>query len=69
MPYPVSHVLFFLLCVGEVAVYALAIPLFYRKLSSSDIKKVLLLLFVGCLSSLLPDFIVTYNLSSQILSA
>ncbi len=61
MPYPVAHVLFFVFCIGAVAVYATVGPLFRKELSSGDVKKILLLLFVGGLCSLFPDSIVVYN--------
>lgn len=62
MPYPVVHVLFFLFCVGAVAVYATTGSLSRRELSSRDSRKLLLLMFVGGISSLLPDIMVVYNL-------
>ncbi|WP_410507545.1 metal-dependent hydrolase [Methanosarcina hadiensis] len=62
MPYPVAHVLFFLFCVGAVAIYALAGPFFRRELSFKDARKLLLLVFVGSLSTLLPDIMAVYNI-------
>jgi len=62
MPYPVSHVLFFIFCVSAVAVYAVTRPIFKRELSSRDLTQLLLLLFVGSVSTLLPDSMIAYNL-------
>lgn len=62
MPYPVVHVLFFLFCVGAVAVYALVGPFSRRELHFKDIRKLLLLAFVGSLSTLLPDIMAVYNI-------
>lgn len=62
MPYPVVHVLFFLFCVGTVAVYALIGPLYRRELSFRDARKLLLLVFVGSLSTLLSDIMAVYNI-------
>jgi len=61
MPYPVVHVLFFLFCVGSVAVYAVLGSLSRRELSFRDARKLLLLVFVGGLSTLLPDIMAVYN--------
>ena len=61
MPYPVAHVLFFVFCIGAVAVYATVGPLFRKELSAADVKNIMLLLFVGGLCSLFPDGIVVYN--------
>ncbi|WP_048143170.1 metal-dependent hydrolase [Methanosarcina horonobensis] len=61
MPYPVVHVLFFLFCVGAVALYAVIGPLSRRELSPRDTRKLLLLVFVGGLSTLLPDIMAVYN--------
>ncbi|WP_440945540.1 metal-dependent hydrolase [Methanosarcina sp. T3] len=62
MPYPVSHVLFFVFCVSAVAVYAAARSVFRRELSSGDLIQLLPLLFVGSLGTLLPDSMIAYNL-------
>ena len=62
MPYPVSHILFFIFCVSAVAIYVAAEPIIHRRLSSSDLKQLLLVLFVGGLCTLLPDIMIVYNL-------
>lgn len=62
MPYPVSHVLFFVLCISAVAIYAAAEPLIHGKLSFRHLKHFLLVLFVGSLCTLLPDIMIIYNL-------
>ncbi|MCC4769345.1 metal-dependent hydrolase [Methanosarcina sp. DH2] len=62
MPYPVVHVLFFLFCVGAVGVYAATTALSRRELSFKDSRKLLLLAFVGGLSTLFPDIMVVYNI-------
>ncbi len=62
MPYPVVHVLFFLFCVGIVAVYAITGPLYRRELCFSDARKLLLLAFVGGACTLFPDIMVVYNI-------
>jgi hypothetical protein len=61
MPYPVVHVLFFLFCVGTVATFALTGPISRKELSPKDIRKLLLLVFVGSICTLLPDVPVVYN--------
>lgn len=61
MPYPVVHVLFFLFCVGAVAVYALSGPIFRKELSFKETRKLLLLAFVGGLCTLFPDMMAVYN--------
>ena len=62
MPYPVVHVLFFLFCIGAVAVYALTKALSARELSFRDLRKLLLLMFVGGLCTILPDVTAVYNI-------
>ncbi|AKB17778.1 MULTISPECIES: metal-dependent hydrolase [unclassified Methanosarcina] len=62
MPYPVSHVLFFVFCVSAVAVYAIVRSIFRREISSRDLPQLLLLLFVGSLCTLFPDIMIIYNL-------
>jgi hypothetical protein len=62
MPYPVVHVLFFLFCIGAVAIYAITGPLSRRELSFRDARKLLLLAFVGGLCTLFPDIMVVYNI-------
>jgi hypothetical protein len=62
MPYPVVHVLFFVLCISAPAVYAIIISIFRRELSLKDSIQILLLLFIGSLSALLPDVPAVYNL-------
>lgn len=62
MPYPVVHVLFFLFCVGAVAVYATIGSLSRREFLFRDSRKLLLLIFVGSVASLLPDIMVIYNM-------
>jgi len=62
MPYPVVHVLFFLFCVGAVAVYAITKALFARELSFRDLRKLLLLMFVGGVCTLFPDIMAVYDL-------
>lgn len=61
MPYPVVHVLFFLFCVGAVAMFALTGPVSRRELSFKDTRKLLLLMFVGSICTLLPDIPAVYN--------
>ncbi|KKG18705.1 hypothetical protein EO98_06615 [Methanosarcina sp. 2.H.T.1A.6] len=62
MPYPVVHVLFFLFCIGAVAIYAITKALSRGELSFRDSRKLLLLMFVGGLCTMFPDLIVVYNL-------
>lgn len=62
MPYPVVHVLFFILCISAVAVYTTAKPLFRGELSLKGSKHLLLLLFVGSISSLFPDIMIIHSL-------
>ena len=62
MPYPVVHVLFFVLCISAPAVYAIIISIFRRELTLMDSMQILLLLFIGSLSALLPDVPAVYNL-------
>lgn len=62
MPYPVSHVLFFIFCVSAVAVYAAGRQIIHREISSKDLRQFLLILFVGSLCTLLPDIMIVYNL-------
>jgi hypothetical protein len=62
MPYPVAHILFFVLCISAAAVYATFISIFRRELSLSDSIQILLLLSIGSLSALLPDVPAVYNL-------
>lgn len=62
MPYPVAHVLFFVFCISAVAVYATVRSIFHRELSFKDLPQLLLLLFVGSLSTLFPDITAVYNL-------
>ena len=62
MPYPVSHVLFFVFCVSAVAVYAIVRSIFRREISSRDLLQLLPLLFVGSLCTLFPDIMIVYNL-------
>ena len=62
MPYPVSHVLFFVFCVSAVAVYAAVGSIFRREISSRHLLQLLPLLFVGSLCTLFPDIMIVYNL-------
>lgn len=62
MPYPVSHVLFFVFCASAVAVYAAVRSIYRKELSSRDLIQLLPLLFVGSLGTLLPDSMIAYNL-------
>lgn len=62
MPYPVVHVLFFIFCIGAVAVYATAISFFRNELSSKNSKDLILLLFIGSLCTLFPDSMAIYNI-------
>lgn len=62
MPYPVVHVLFFLFCVGAVAMFALTGPLSRKELSFKDTRKLLVLVFVGSICTLLPDIPAVYNM-------
>jgi len=62
MPYPVSHVLFFVFCVSAVAVYAIVRSIFRSEISSRDLFQLLPLLFVGSLCTLFPDIMIVYNL-------
>jgi len=62
MPYPVAHVLFFVFCISAVAVYAVVRSIFRRELSFWGSMQLLLLLFVGSLSTLFPDITAVYNL-------
>jgi hypothetical protein len=62
MPYPVVHVLFFVLCISAVAVYAAARSFFRRELSLKGSKHLLFLLFVGSICSLFPDIVIIHSL-------
>lgn len=62
MPYPVVHVLFFILCISAPAIDAIIRSAFRRELLLSDSIQILLLLSIGGLSALLPDFPAAYNL-------
>ncbi len=62
MPYPVVHVLFFVLCISAVAVYATARSLFRGELSLKSSTHLLFLLFVGGICSLFPDIVVIHSL-------
>lgn len=62
MPYPVVHVLFFMLCISAVAVYATFGSFFRRDISQRNAMRIILLLFVGGFCSLFPDIIIVYNL-------
>jgi len=62
MPYPVVHVLFFVLYISAPAVYAIIISIFRSELSLRDSIQILLLLSIGSLSALLPDVPAVYNL-------
>lgn len=62
MPYPVAHVLFFVMCICAGAVYGLSGSLLRRELSYRNSMQLILLLFVGGFSALFPDGIIVYNL-------
>jgi len=62
MPYPVVHILFFILCVSAPAVYAIIRSILRRELSLRNSIQILLLLSIGSLSALLPDIPAVYNL-------
>lgn len=62
MPYPVVHVLFFVLCISAVAVYATVRSLFRGELSLKSSKNLLPLLFVGSIFSLFPDIMIVHSL-------
>jgi hypothetical protein len=62
MPYPVVHVLFFVLCISAVAVYATFGSLFRKELSFRGSMNLLLLLSIGSLCALFPDIMIVYNL-------
>ena len=62
MPYPVVHVLFFVLCISAVAVYATVRSLFRGELSLKSSKNLLPLLFVGSICSLFPDIMIVHSL-------
>ncbi len=62
MPYPVVHVLFFMLCISAVAIYATLNLFLRRELSYRSFMQIILLLFVGGFCSLFPDIIIVYNL-------
>lgn len=55
MPYPHTHIIFFVFCICAVAVYATVRSFLHGELSLRDLKQILLLLLVGSLSALLPD--------------
>ncbi len=62
MPYPVVHVLFFVLCISAVAVYATVRSLLRGELSLKSSKNLLTLLFVGSICSLFPDIVIIHSL-------
>lgn len=62
MPYPVVHVLFFVLFINAVAVYAILGSISRKKFSLDDSKQILLLLIIGSLFALFPDIMAVYNL-------
>ncbi|HET8689654.1 MAG TPA: metal-dependent hydrolase [Methanosarcina sp.] len=62
MPYPVVHVLFFVLCISAVAVYATVRSLFRGELSLKSSTNLLPLLFVGSTCSLFPDIMIVHSL-------
>jgi hypothetical protein len=62
MPYPVVHVLFFVFCIGAVAVYATVRSFFRGELSLKGSKHLLPLLFIGSVCSLFPDIMIVHSL-------
>ncbi|RXA19388.1 metal-dependent hydrolase [Methanosarcina sp. MSH10X1] len=61
MPYPVVHVLFFVLCISAVAVYATVRSYFQGELSLKGSRHLLPLLFVGSICSLFPDIMIVHS--------
>ncbi len=62
MPYPIAHVMFFVLCISTVMVYATLVALLRKKLSYKKSIRILILLFVGSFSALLPDMMAVYSI-------
>lgn len=61
MPYPFAHFMFFMYCFSTVAVYTTIRSNLHHKLTLKDNLHILLLIFVGGFSSLLPDIPAVYN--------
>ncbi len=62
MPYPIAHVMFFVLCICAAGVYTILGAIRRRELSSGDTRQILFLLFVGSLCALFPDLMAVYSI-------
>ncbi|WP_135609694.1 metal-dependent hydrolase [Methanococcoides sp. AM1] len=62
MPYPVAHVMFFVLCICAIAVYTPLVALLRRDISFKEIRHILLLLLIGAFFALYPDITAAYNI-------
>ncbi|NPE30353.1 metal-dependent hydrolase [Methanococcoides sp. SA1] len=62
MPYPVAHVMFFVLCICAIAVYTTLVALLRRDISSKNIMQILLLLIIGGFFAEFPDIPAVYNI-------
>ena len=62
MPYPIAHIMFFVLCISAVMIYAIARPIFRREFSRKNYMHILLLLFAGTGGALLPDIMAAYGI-------
>lgn len=61
MPYPISHVMFFVLCVSAVMTYVTVKALVKKEITATNIVNVLILLSVGGIAALFPDITAVYN--------
>lgn len=62
MPYPIAHVMFFLLCISAVMTYVTLRALFSKEITPTNILNVLILLLVGGIAALFPDITAVYNI-------
>ncbi len=62
MPYPIAHIMFFVLCISAVMIYAVLVAFSRKELSRKNYMHILLLLFVGGGGALLPDIMAAYGI-------
>ncbi|MDW7733671.1 MAG: metal-dependent hydrolase [Methanolobus sp.] len=62
MPYPIAHVMFFVLCISAVMIYAILTAFFRKELTHKNYMNILLLLFVAGGGALLPDIMAAYGI-------
>ncbi len=62
MPYPIAHVMFFVLCISAAMTYVTLGAVFRKEITPTNMLNVIILLFVGGIAALFPDVTAVYNI-------